>query len=476
MNKKSNIFSSRAFKSGSYAAVLCAIAVAICVCVNILVGALPNKYKTIDLSGTGIFSLSDESQNLVSNLKTDVNIYYLAETGYEDPAITNLLDKYESISSKVKVEYKDPVLYPTFAAYYDAQGASTGSLIVTNGTKHRLVSTNELYEQTPNYTTYTYDTSFAGEARITSAISYVSKENATKIYTLTGHGEAELSQEATTALSRKNYDSAELNLLTQGTVPEDAGALVIFEPQKDISKEELTALQAYLSEGGSLLLSNNLNPNMQFTNLNALLEEFGLTSDSGIIVEGDANAHLNNYPHYLLPAIGIHAITEPLIENSNFVLMPMAFAIKETDQLPEGVTITPLLTSSSKSYLKASGYEAQTLEKEENDLQGPFNVGVLSQKTAGDKVGSVVWFSSSGILDEVSNSIVSGSNLDMFTNSLSFLSGSEEDISLSAKAISTPTITVPAQTVNLLTALTIVIIPLALIILGAVIWVKRRRA
>lgn len=473
--KAKNLFSSRAFKSGSYAAALSAVAVAICVVINIIFSALPSTVRQFDLSSTGIFSLSGESENAVKALQQEVTVYYLAETGNEDMAVKALLDKYKALSSKLKVEYKDPVFYPTFASQFDAQGASAGSLIVVSKDKTKLITANELYQQTPNYTTYTYDTAFAGEMVITSAISYVTRTDIPKIYTLEGHSASSLSASVTDALSRKNYETAQLNLLSEGSVPEDASCVVLYSPEKDLSADELTALREYLAKGGSLLLSSDYAPSADFSNLFTLLSEFGLTSKYGIIVEGDANKHLQNYSYYLLPDISSGEITKPLIDSGSFTIMPMAFPIAYTDEIPQGVTHTEILSSSSKSYLKEAGYETQTLEKESGDLEGPFNVAVLAEKTAEDATGKIIWFSSTGILDEVSDAMVNGSNTDLFINSLSYLSGSVQDIAITAKAVTTPVVTMPAGTVQLLTIISIIALPVILVIAGFVIWLKRRR-
>lgn len=473
--KAKKLFSSRAFKSGSYAAVLSAVAVAICVLINIIFQALPTTFRQLDLSSTGIFSLSSESENAVKALQQEVTIFYLAETANEDMAVKALLDKYNALSGKIKVEYKDPVLYPTFAAQYDAQGASAGSLIVVSGEKSKLISANELYQQTPNYTTYTYDTAFAGEMVITSAISYVTRTQVPKIYTLDGHSAALLSTSVTDALSRKNYETAQLNLLSEGSVPQDASCVVIYSPEKDLSAEELTALRNYLLSGGSLMLSSDYAPSENFVNLNTLLAEFGLINEYGIIIEGDANMHLQNYSYYLLPDIINGDITKPLVDSGSFTIMPMAFPITYTEEIPDGVTHTSILSSSSKSYLKEAGYEAQTIEKEANDLEGPFNVAVLAEKTTEEATGKIIWFSSTGILDEVSDSMVNGSNADLFINSLSYLCGSAQDIAITAKAVTTPIVTISAGSVQLLTIICVIALPVLLIVIGFVIWLKRRR-
>ena len=114
--------------------------------VNLVVRALPSKYTEFDLSEGRMYTLGDSSVQLAQSLQQDVTIYYLCETGSEDAIITKLLDHYAAESSHIHWEQKDPTLYPTFAAQYGAENASTGSLIVTSGEDSVVLDAADLYE------------------------------------------------------------------------------------------------------------------------------------------------------------------------------------------------------------------------------------------------------------------------------------------------------------------------------------------
>ena len=235
---------SRAFKNGAYASVLCAVMLALVVALNLFVGALPAKYLRYDMTENKLYSLSQETEDLCAALTQDVTFYYLGRTGQEDAAVTELLDKYKDASSHIQVVQKDPVLYPTFGAAYDAADAAVGSIIAVCGERYRVVDAGDLYTYTPNYQTYTYDTEFDGEGALTSALSYVASEEALLLYTLSGHGEAGLSATLTDGAERQNMSFETLALLTADAVPEDAAAVVLNAPTKDISAEEAERLRA----------------------------------------------------------------------------------------------------------------------------------------------------------------------------------------------------------------------------------------
>ena len=326
---------SRAFKNGAYASVLCAVMLALVVALNLFVGALPAKYLRYDMTENKLYSLSQETEDLCAALTQDVTFYYLGRTGQEDAAVTELLDKYKDASSHIQVVQKDPVLYPTFGAAYDAADAAVGSIIAVCGERYRVVDAGDLYTYTPNYQTYTYDTEFDGEGALTSALSYVASEEAPLLYTLSGHGEAGLSATLTDGAERQNMSFETLALLTADAVPEDAAAVVLNAPTKDISAEEAERLRTYLAGGGSLFLVTNYGDysTEAMPNLTALLAEYGMGARDGIVIENDQNRFLSGYPYYLLPNIKSHDVTQPLVDSGSYVLAPLAHAITVLDEM-----------------------------------------------------------------------------------------------------------------------------------------------
>ncbi|WP_367924836.1 Gldg family protein [uncultured Ruthenibacterium sp.] len=255
--KLKKALNSRAMKNGAYASVMCALMVVLVIVVNLFVGALPERYTQWDLTDNSVYSLSNETEKLCESIDTDITLYYLARTGGEDSRTLSLLHQYEDLSSHIKVVQKDPVLYPTFGNQYDASDASLGSVIVDGGERYRVVDYTDLYQQSINYETYQYETSFDGEGQITAALAYVNSDVLPKIYILQGHGESGISSSLSSGLTRQNMETATLNLLTENSVPEDADVLLIHSPTKDLSEDETNKIVSYLDNGGTLLLVTN---------------------------------------------------------------------------------------------------------------------------------------------------------------------------------------------------------------------------
>lgn len=466
---------SRAFKNGAYASVLCAVMLALVVALNLFVGALPAKYLRYDMTENKLYSLSQETEDLCAALTQDVTFYYLGRTGQEDAAVTELLDKYKDASSHIQVVQKDPVLIPPSARRMMRRTPRWAVSSRCAGERYRVVDAGDLYTYTPNYQTYTYDTEFDGEGALTSALSYVASEEAPLLYTLSGHGEAGLSATLTDGAERQNMSFETLALLTADAVPEDAAAVVLNAPTKDISAEEAERLRTYLAGGGSLfLVTTTVNYSTEaMPNLTALLAEYGMGARDGIVIENDQNRFLSGYPYYLLPNIKSHDVTQPLVDSGSYVLAPLAHAITVLDEMPENVSVDALLATSASAYSKTDAYNAESIAQADGDPTGTFNVAAAAQNS--ETGGKVVWLSTSGLLDETMDQMVSGSNSDLVLNTFSWLTGSESGITIHAKSLTTETLTVPSGAGSLWSGLLMFAIPGAMLVLGVVIWAMRRK-
>ena len=73
------------------------------------------------------------------------------------------------------------------------------------------------------------------------------------VYTLEGHGEADLPETFADQLEKENIETKSLSLLTVDEIPEDAAALMIYAPASDLSAEEAKMLSEYVKSGGKLL-------------------------------------------------------------------------------------------------------------------------------------------------------------------------------------------------------------------------------
>ena len=474
MDQLRTFFKSRAFRIGIYSAVSSIIVLAIAVGVIMITDKLPATYTKFDITDNQLYSISEQTEKIVKELGDNVELYLLAQNGNEDRTLLNMLNRYEDLNDKVDVILKDPVVYPGFVQQYTSDPLYENSIIVVSGEKSRYISYNEIYVSQIDYNTYQRTVDFYGESCVTSAIDYVTSDNLPKAYLLTGHGENDFSEGVRSIISKENVEIDTLNLLTVDAVPEDADILVINSPTSDIPSTNLEKIDSYLKMGGNLLLVTDI-IETPTPNLDALMEGYGVSAVEGVVLEGDPNYCLNMYPHYLLPQIDAHTITNPLREGGFYVLIPIAEGITVLDEKRDTVSVEGLLTTSDKSYSKVDGMNMTTMEKEEGDIDGPFKLGVAITDALDAGETKIVWFTSSSLLDESIDQMVSGGNYDILLNSLNWMSEREDKISIHPKIIKNELLTVPASAANRWSVILVGILPAIFILAGVSVWVRRRR-
>lgn len=458
-----------AFQGGSYSLAISCIVLAILIAVNVLVNALPSSLTKYDISSTQLYSITSNTKVVVNNLEDDVTIYWVVQADQEDDVIENLLERYESLSDYITVVKKNPDAFPTFTEQYTDEDVPNNSLIVECGDKNRYISYNDIYVTESSMYSYTYSTSFDGEGEITSAIDYVTSDNQPILYCLEGHGESELPETLADQIEKSNIETESLSLVSEDGVPEDAAAVMIYSPTSDLSEEEADLLSSYVSDGGKLMVVSGPVEDGTLTNLNSLLEEYDVSVNEGIVIEGNTDSYAFSYPYILLPTIESNTITDSLTEENYYVIFPLA----------EGLTlngsddnVSALLTTSSDAYAKADGYNLTTYEKEDGDTDGPFTLAVSISDDSG---GNIIWFGSSYFLEDMYNAYSSGANVDLAMNAISSLVGESESMAIRSKSLNYNYLTISDSTSSLLKVLMIGVFPLAYLGVGIVVVTGRRK-
>lgn len=465
--KRNQIKSGIAVKGGSYSIAVTAIVLAILVAANVLVSALPTSATKYDITSTNLYSVTSSTKVVVNALEKDVTIYWIVQADKEDDVIENLLGKYESLSSHITVIKKNPDAFPTFTSQYTSEDVPNNSLIVECGEKSRYISYNDIYLADVDYTTYSYVYSFDGEGAITSAIDYVISDELPKVYMLEGHGEESLPDEFSTQIEKENMELESFSLLNSDEIPEDADALLIYAPQSDISEDEAKLLENYLKDGGKMLVIAGPTENGTLNNLCSVLKTYGVESAEGIVVESDRKYYAFQQPYILLPEISSSEITDPLLQENYYAIIPLAQGLTIS-----GSSATALLTTSPESYSKAAGFDIETYEKEDGDTDGPFAVAV-SVDTGNE--GQLIWFSSGYFLEKAYNAYSSGANLDLAMNALSSLIGERDAVSIRSKSLSYNYLTISDSTASILKTWMIGVVPAAFVLYGVLTVIDRRK-
>ena len=470
--------SKKHIKNGSYSMAMAAIFIVIVVVINMIVGAIPSKYSQLDVSSSKLYTIGDETKKVLKALDKDVTIYQIAQSGSEDDTISNLLKRYEDESKHIKVEVKDPVVNPKFASEYTTDDLAANSLIVVCGDRNKVISYNDMYSTSVDYNTWQQTTTgFDGEGQITSAIGYVTSEDLPIMYTLSGHGEKDLDSSFKEDIQKANIDIKELNLLTEGKVPDDADCLMIVSPTSDISEDEKTEILDYLEAGGKAMIFSDYTQD-DLPNFDAVLANYGVKRAEGIVFEGDSQHYGMQMPYYLVPTVNSTDASSETASAGSYVLAPYAQGIQKTDDVRDTVTIDSILTTSDQAYSKINMQSSQ-IEKEDGDVDGPFDLGVaITEKLDDDKETQIVYYSTANLMESQVNQMVSGGNEKLLLESLSWMTSTDESssASISSKSLQSASLTVTDYDAAFWKICTIGLIPGVFLVAGFLIWLRRRKA
>lgn len=477
--KLGNSFKSNNFKRGGYSFAMTAVVIAIAIVVNLFVRALPEKYTNIDMSATQIFSIGEVTEEVLAGLEKQVTVYIVAESGTVEDRIDRFVNIYGSESDKITVSYMDPVLHPSFVKDNGLTANSVYVVCEETG-KSRSIAFDDILiydEYTYYYQGQYYYTDFDGEGLLTSAISYVTSEEGKTVYVTEGHGESALSSSASDMLAKSNWDIASVNLLMDGGIPEDCKQLFINAPTSDFADDELEMIQEYLQKGGNVVLVLGYSSNDR-KNIKALMEEYGLSLENGYVA--DTKVYYNDY-YQIFAQIDTSTEIGSNLGADSMILLRQATGMTETEPARDSITV--------EAFMKTS--EGGLLVSENDSVEGTYILGasakeLISEKEDGEDSDSEEDTDSDAVYSALtvitadqmcSDSIVQRytniNNLDVLVEAVNYNS-EMENVSIPIKSLDVPSNTITDGLVW--SILYIAVIPVGALIIGFVIWLRRRKA
>jgi len=468
-------FKSKKFKYGGYATFITAVVVTVLIMLNIIVDRID---FTVDLTRNQLFSLSDQTFQILDELNQDIDIIFLNEAGVENPIAMQIIEQYTVRTPNVRVSTIDPIRNPHLVMRYQQNGGtiSQGSIIVVNRENERfkLIAPHELINYRFDARQQPVAESLAVEQRLTGAIIYVTTEELPVIYLLTGHDQLPLPIDLRRQLEIENYKIEEINLMTADFVPEDAHALFVISPKRDLSEIEEQRLREYLERQGRAIFLIDLLPH-NLPRFKSIFRSYGVELNRYLVVEGDPRMHVGD-PIFLIPNMQAHDILTPLRNADMRILLPVSQSISVLDVRRHTLDIQPLLVTSESAWAKTN-LETQNLEKEEGDIEGPLNVAVavtdeifIDNQT---NVTKIILVANAGFLSTELSGQVPG-NANFILNSLDWIQDREEAISIRPRSLEIPRLTMNWQQQLLLAGIAIVLIPLLVLGSGLFVWLKRR--
>ena len=472
-------FKDKRLRYGTFSTVMILIVIAVLVVINLVVGQLNLKY---DMTNEGLYSISDGTKKVLSELEMDVTIYPLYKTGEENFMFSQILEQYKIVTDKVKLEFKDPYLYPAFVSQYAGEGQTipAGSIIIESAYRYKVVLADELISREFDMNTFSYNTtSIDIEPRVTNAIHYVTTKDTPTIYILEGHGEVPIPENLISQMQIANYDVKTIDIL-DSEIPEDCNVLLISTPTySDWAPDEAEKIKTFLQNNGRafFIISYML---METPNLDSVLYSYGAKIGNYLVIEGNPNNFMLNTPYYVRPDFTESEIVQELTNQGERPLLYPANAVEATDIKKNSVKVEPLLISSRLSYGRVDP-NISTVNKDASDLDGPFVLAAAitdSYYTTESYLTKLVIIPCVYILDESMNGGVRGANWNFFIHTMNWLQDKTDNIYIRSKSPTTNVgvLSIVQSDALRITVVCAVVIPLIIVAIGLFVWLRRRHA
>lgn len=475
VQKRRYSVSVKSFKAGAYSTGMIAVAVAIVIVLNMVMAQLPGTWTSLDLTGSKLYSLTEQTKEYLKTMDEDVTIYVLVNKDNEDAILGHTLELYEDLSEHIKVQYVDPIQNPRFHTQYTSGSVSTNSLIVVSDKRSKVVDANAVYATSYDFDGYNYNSSvtgYDGEGQITSALDYVLSEDLPKAYMTEGHGELGLSASFKSSLDKENVEYETINLMDYEAVPELTACLVINAPSSDFSEDDRNKVIEYLDRGGKVILNVGYRETAT-PNLEALLAYMNLSIADGLVVEEDQGKYYQS-PFFILPAVSSSTYTTG-IYGKYYIFAPYSQGIIVPEEEESGIRYNNFLRTSANAYSMRDFASATEYGKKDGDVEGPFALGVEAVKTLDSGEAVMVVYSCEQLFTDDTSLMVSGANQMLFTNTVSHFVDHETTVSIPVKDYGVSILIVSSGSALLLGLITVILLPLGSLISGFVVWLKRRR-
>lgn len=494
MHKLKKIFKTTGTKNGTYSIGLTVLVIAIVVVINLIFGQLPEKYRNIDVSSTKIYNITNTSKKLLKDLNHKVTFTVLADKEKTDDRIKTFLSKYAGLSKDISVKWIDPVLHPSALTEHNTKEntivvacADTGKSTIVNFSDIIVMDTSSYY-----YTGQATESQFDGEGQLTSAVNYVTSNVTKNIYRTSGHGEASLSDTVTKLMDKNDYTVKELNLLMTQSIPSDCDLMLMYEPAKDLTKDELKAVQDYLSKGGKVMILLGDTSSKALPNIASVMKEYGMQEEDGYIAD-PTRCYQGNY-YYIFPTLSLPQDMMTGI-SSQMVLLTNSHGMNMVDAARDSIVTTPFMQTSENSYAvtensqKQGTYTLGAVATEEikqdsasghdknsaNDSKKDEDKNDSDKKDEPKKESRLTVISAGSLIDsKITDTFTQLENTTVFMNAVTGNFDGVKNISIEPKSLKTEHNTVIHA--GMFSLLVIFGIPLLILISGFAVWFRRRKA
>lgn len=429
-----------------------------------LLAWLSNQYSfESDWTENNKNTLSNVSIKLLQQIPAPITITTFIPDGNlisNRQYITELVAKYKKYKSDITLKIINPDIAPDLVRKLKV--TNYGEVVVEYEGRNEHIT--QLKEQT-----------------LTNTLQRLLRQGERKILFISGHGERKPNGQANfdwnnfaEKLKIKGITTGLLKLNETPNIP-DVAAIVIASPQADFLAGEVKLITDYIRRGGNLLWVQE--PNKSLFGLQPLADLIGLNFYPGTIVDPTAQMMNVNDPSFaLITSYPSHAITRDFQYMSIF---PRAVAI-DFSKVKKNWRIAPFLQTVPRSWSETGELKGAVDYNADQDIVGPLTIGLALTRKEDKQLKDNLKNQRIVILgdgDFLSNSYLGNQgNLNIGHNIINWISNDDNFISIPSSTAVDSQIIISDLTGALIGLFFLVILPLALLISGTLIWYKRRSA
>lgn len=507
-----NPFMSKKFKHGGLSVLFTVIFIVAIVLVNVVFNLVLDRFDIkADLTDNSIFTLSDESQEYLKGVDKKISFYVTADEDNLKSSgeklylqVCEFLEKMTELNSGFTLDYVNLLTDPDFSKGY-SETLSDGMIIVQNGEndRYRILKMADFLRYTLSdgksyeYSEATYYVYYGGmsvtgyssiaEEEILSAVMSVSMDNPTKIAFSEGFGEGDSS--VLSGIATKNaYEVTTVNIDKSEKIGEDIDVVVIYAPTSDYNVNAVNKIDEWLSNGGKYgknLIYVASSTAADTPNLDELLGEWGLSIGKGYVAQLDnEHAFYSGEVIPLLQDLELNKESEyyknmKLSDNSAF----MGWRLRPVNTLwDEKTNFTNTVIASTygeNCVMFPFDADINTWKPAESDYRS-YNAIVEASKVRYEgtepSYSRIIAIGSDSIFME---NFTGASNYSNAEVALSLLDTNSENgfekISVMEKSFTADTYQLDSGKQLGIGLTFAVIIPVIIIVIGIIVWVKRRR-
>lgn len=464
----------RRMRYGSNTVVFVILVAAILGALNWLANRHPRR---LDVSKDQRFSLSEQTRKILGGLQADLTLTYVQRNAAASATAKDVLREYQSASSRVKLEFVDPLKEPAKTRALEVTQLPT--IVATLGEKREKVLSD-------------------GEEDITNAILKLTREVKKTICFASGEGQKDIDDPsemgysgARAAIQKSQYEVKKVVLLQEQKVPDDCTVLVVAGPSNDLLPEAAGYIKSFVKAGGKALLMSDPAEKAPSPNYESVFTEFGVTPGRDVVVDASGVGQLFGTGPFMpiVTEYPPHDVNKDL--RGTMSAFDMARSMTPIVPTPDGVVVQELARTTARSWGESDVSLQEPIEFSDADKRGPLNLAAAvtvrassaaapapaegappSPEDEGRKEGRLVFVGDSGF---AGNSLLTfQGNQDLFMNMVSWLAQDADLISIRPKDPDVHKLNLTMNEQRNFMIFSLFLLPGFFIVWGIVNWWRRR--